>query len=242
MGTGRKAVVILSGGLDSTVLAHLLDKGNFELFLTSFDYGQRHKRELEFAKKTATTLGARHAILDLQHVGSELSGSSLTDMAVDVPDGHYSEESMKATVVPNRNAIMLSIAYGIAVANRCHVVAAAFHTGDHTIYPDCRIEFVTQLGTALAIGNEWADPVPQLHVPFIMASKQQIVTMGHRLQVPFEDSFSCYRGGEVHCGSCGTCTERIEAFRLADVPDPTVYDPKGLKKYSELVVAGKVAK
>jgi 7-cyano-7-deazaguanine synthase len=242
MGTGRKAVVILSGGLDSTVLAYLLSKGNFELLLTSFDYGQRHRRELEFAKKTAARLGARHAILDLRDVGSELSGSSLTDIAVDVPDGHYSEESMKATVVPNRNAIMLSIAYGIAVANKCHIVAAAFHTGDHVIYPDCRISFVAALGTALAMGNEWADPVPQLHTPFITAPKDQIVTIGHRLQVPFEDSWSCYRGGEVHCGSCGTCTERIEAFRLAGVPDPTNYDPEGLKKYSELVVAGKVAK
>jgi 7-cyano-7-deazaguanine synthase len=81
-----------------------------------------------------------------------------------------------------------------------------------------------------------------LHVPFITATKEQIVTMGHRLDVPFEDSWSCYRGGEIHCGSCGTCTERIEAFRLAGVPDPTNYDPEGLKKYSELVVAGKVAK
>lgn len=231
-----KAVALLSGGMDSTVLAyHLADKGR-DLHLLSFDYGQRHRKELTVASAIAALISAQHDTVvlgttrgvpgdhKLQMLSTILKGSSLTDETVEVPDGHYAEESMKATVVPNRNAIMLSIAYGVAVAEGAKLVAFAAHAGDHAIYPDCREEFVGYLSDALQLGNEWADPVPEIKAPFITLTKAQIVKRGVDLDVPFHLTWSCYKGGKIHCGRCGTCVERKEAFQLAEIEDPTAYE------------------
>lgn len=221
-----KAVILLSGGMDSTTLAYYYDAQGAELSALSFDYGQRHSRELEFADHTATVLGMRHDVVDLHDLGAILEGSALTG-SLEVPDGHYSQETMKQTVVPNRNAIMLSIAVGAAVARGAAVVAAAMHAGDHPIYPDCRPEFIqafdqaSRLATAgFSVGDF------RIETPFIDMSKTDIVRAGDALEVPWADTWSCYRGGDVHCGRCGTCVERQEAFSLAAVPDPTQYaDP-----------------
>lgn len=216
------AVVVLSGGMDSTVLAYYAAGLHERVDLVSVDYGQRHRTELQFAARTAEKLGAEHDILDLRAVGSKLTGSALTD-DVDVPHGHYAAENMSTTVVPNRNALLISATYAVAVARKASHVLVGVHAGDHHVYPDCRPEFVDAMDVALRIGNEdYADL--KLEAPFVTHSKTDICRLGGRLQVPFEDTWSCYEGGDVHCGRCGTCVERIEAFRDAGVPDPTEYE------------------
>lgn len=219
------AVLIVSGGMDSVTLAHKYHAEGFELVLMSFDYGQRHKKELVLAKACADRLGGVHHVVDLSNITNLLPGSSLTDAAVEVPEGHYAAESMKATVVPNRNAIMLSIAWAHAVAIGADVVAFGAHGGDHFIYPDCRPDFFLSLGEAFMQGNAgFGNPRLNLEAPFIQIDKAQIAALGSELGVPYELTWSCYKGGEVHCGKCGTCVERKEAFQVAGVPDPTVYE------------------
>lgn len=220
---GREAVAIVSGGMDSVTLAYLLASEGYGLHLISVDYGQRHRKEIEYAKLCATRLGASFDVADISAVGRLLSGSALTD-DVDVPHGHYASENMAVTVVPNRNAIMLTIAYGVAVARNSALVAAAMHAGDHYVYPDCRPEFVESFEAMQKRAVEgFGDPSLRLYAPFIHDTKAGIVEFGARLGVPFRDTWSCYEGGELHCGLCGTCNERREAFELAGVPDPTEY-------------------
>ncbi|GHB17292.1 7-cyano-7-deazaguanine synthase [Pseudovibrio japonicus] len=219
-----KTIVICSGGLDSVTLAYKVAREHELLGLVSFDYGQRHKKELDYAAHAAKKLGVPHHILDMSQIGTHLSGSALTD-DVDVPDGHYAEENMKVTVVPNRNAIMLSIGFGIAAAQQADAVAAAVHGGDHFIYPDCRPGFTKSFE---AMQKQALDGYANvsLYTPFVEISKGAIVAEGARINVPFEETWSCYKGGEKHCGRCGTCVERREAFDLAGVEDPTEYaDP-----------------
>lgn len=217
-------VATLSGGLDSVTLAHSLVADGHELIALSFHYGQRHDKELDHAARCAGRVGAEHHVVDLRSVGALLTGSALTDRAVDVPEGHYTDESMAATVVPNRNAIMLSVAVGVAVARGAGAVATAVHAGDHTIYPDCRPEFIDAIEHEARVANEGfiADGFRVL-APFLRITKADIVWRGAALGVPFEDTWSCYLGEELHCGRCGTCVERREAFELAGVSDPTRY-------------------
>jgi 7-cyano-7-deazaguanine synthase len=218
------AVVIASGGLDSTVLAYWLAARHCRLTLVSFDYGQRHRIELDHAAEIARLLDSPHRIIDLTSLGALLTGSALTDASVAVPDGHYTDESMAATVVPNRNAIMLDIAVAVAIAVGADAVAFGAHAGDHTIYPDCRPEFVERFARSVQAANEGLlVPGFQVLAPFLTLTKTDIVRVGEALEVPFARTWSCYRGQAVHCGSCGTCTERQEAFRDNGIADPTVY-------------------
>jgi len=216
------ALVICSGGLDSVSLAHKVATEQKLIGLLSFDYGQRHKKELGFASICAKRLGVPHQIVDIRDVGRSLSGSALTD-DVAVPDGHYAEDSMRITVVPNRNAIMLAIAFGVAAAQKADAVATAVHGGDHFIYPDCRPAFIDAFQTmqnhALA---GYADI--RLYAPYVNMSKADIVSQGAKYGTPFEATWSCYKGGAIHCGRCGTCVERREAFDLAGIADPTGYE------------------
>lgn len=219
-----KAIAIVSGGLDSVTLAYLLHAEGYELHLLSFDYGQRHKKELAYAERCAERLSAAFDIVDLSSIGRFLTGSALTD-AIPVPDGHYAASNMAITVVPNRNAMMLSVAYAVAVAEKAQIVAIGVHAGDHFIYPDCRPEFITSFNSMQRLAVEgFGDPHLKLEAPFVHLGKHQIVQLGTALHVPYADTWSCYKGGEKHCGTCGTCFERKEAFELAGVPDPTAYE------------------
>lgn len=219
-----KTYVICSGGLDSVTLAYKVAKQRKLAGLISFNYGQRHKKELTYAQDCAKTLGVPFHLIDLSSIAPHLCGSALTD-DVTVPDGHYAEETMKITIVPNRNAIMLTIAYGIASANQAQSVAAAFHGGDHFIYPDCRPAFAQSFQAMQDQALEGMHDQPiALYTPFINQDKAAIAAEGAQLNVPFAQTWSCYKGGERHCGRCGTCVERQEAFALAGVTDPTEYE------------------
>ena len=219
-----KAIVVLSGGMDSATLAYYV-KNKFvcDLIAISFDYGQRHKRELESAAKIAKRLGADHRIVDISAFGKMLKGSALTD-DIAVPHGHYEAENMRSTVVPNRNTIMLSMAWGIGCAEGVDIVATGVHAGDHYIYPDCRPEYITALEAALRVGTEGhRKEKMKIYTPFIDSTKTDIARIGRSVHVPFEDTWTCYEGGEKHCGLCGACQERKEAFRDSGGDDPTEY-------------------
>ena len=220
-----QTLVVCSGGLDSVTLAHKTAAEQAPIHLVSFDYGQRHRKELEYARLCAQRLGVAHDIVDITDIGRRLAGSALTGEEA-VPDGHYAEDTMRITVVPNRNAIMLTIAFGLATAKRARTVAAAMHGGDHFIYPDCRPPFVEAFA---AMQQRALDGLGQiaLTTPFLLWSKADIVREGGRLGVPFAETWSCYKGGVRHCGRCGTCVERREAFYLAEIEDPTAYDDPG---------------
>jgi len=217
-----QTLVVCSGGLDSVTLAHKIAAEQRLIHLVSFDYGQRHRKELEYARLCARRLGVTHDIIDITDIGRRLTGSALTGGEA-VPDGHYAEETMRITVVPNRNAIMLSIAFGLATAKRAEAVAAAMHGGDHFIYPDCRPPFVAAFATMQQCALDGLGQIA-LTTPFLLWSKADIVREGGRLGVPFAETWSCYKGGARHCGRCGTCVERREAFYLAEIEDPTAYD------------------
>lgn len=215
-----RAVVLVSGGLDSTTMLYDAYEQTQVVQTLSFDYGQRHKKELEAALRTAERLSLPWTRIDLTSLTPLLKGSALSDPMVEVPHGHYAKETMTLTIVPNRNSIMLSAAVGVALGQACNEVWAAMHSGDHAIYPDCRPEFVDKLNELVPIATE-SDV--RVITPYINMSKADIVRRGYDLDVPFEETWSCYEGGEVHCGRCGTCVERQEAFYLANVPDPTEY-------------------
>lgn len=213
-------IVILSGGLDSTVLLYDLLNRGCHVRALSIDYGQRHKTELQFASRLCHALGVEHRVVDLSSIRGLIGASSQTS-DVPVPHGHYAEETMKQTVVPNRNMIMLAVAGGWAITTKSDSVSYAAHGGDRAIYPDCREEFVRPLNEALE-NADWHRVT--ISRPFLGMTKADIVERGRALGVPFVDTYSCYEGDpEAHCGRCGTCVERKEAFQLAGVADPTTY-------------------
>lgn len=217
-----KTLTICSGGLDSVSLAHIIAHEHELTRLVSFDYGQRHRKELDFAAAAARRLGVPHHLIDIRAIGAGLTGSALTD-DIDVPDGHYAEETMRITVVPNRNAIMLAIGFGVAAANGDEAVATAVHGGDHFIYPDCRPAFTRAFNEMQKHALDGYANV-QLYAPFVERTKADIVREGARHGTPFVETWSCYKGGQHHCGRCGTCVERREAFHLAGIEDPTTYE------------------
>jgi 7-cyano-7-deazaguanine synthase len=211
----QSALCILSGGMDSTTLLyHLLfklnDVGHVEAI--SFDYGQRHRKELDYAQITCARWNVPHKIVYLPGVAQLLGGSALTD-DIDVPEGHYEDKSMKITVVPNRNMIMLSLAGAYAVSRKFNLLATAVHAGDHAIYPDCRPEFIQVAETALQLGNYFQ---VSIYAPYLQYTKTDIALEGLTLGIDYDrDTWSCYKGGIEPCGKCGTCVERIEALSKA---------------------------
>lgn len=220
-----RGIAVVSGGMDSVAMLYKLVRGYGDLpDVVSFDYGQKHWKEIEYAQQICLLLRLRHDIIDFRDLGRQLS-SSLTTDGIHVPDGHYAEESMKATVVPNRNMIMASVAAGIAISRDMQFIAFGVHAGDHFIYPDCRPAFFSSLRSTLMTANQgFIDNDFRVFTPWINMSKADIVTEGQRYGVPWHMTWSCYKGGALHCGKCGTCTERIEAFQLAGVEDPTIYE------------------
>ena len=222
MGERKRAVILLSGGLDSGVLASSMVASGWELSALSLNYGQRHRQELDAAARLAAALHIEHRVLDLSWFASLVPDSSQTDASVPVPHGHYAADTMKLTVVPNRNMVLLSIAAAHALATGANAIAIAAHAGDHTIYPDCREPFMQAFLDCVRQGN-WEAERLFLHRPFVDKSKADIVTTGARVGAPMHLTYSCYEGRQTHCGRCGTCVERREAFELAGVQDPTEY-------------------
>lgn len=220
MSAPDKVVVLLSGGMDSvTALYHAASEGDVAAAL-SFDYGSKHAaRELPAAAWHAAHLGVRHIVLPLPFIADYFSSALLLGGAA-IPFGHYEEKSMRQTVVPFRNGILLSIAGGFAESCGAGGVVIAAHAGDHAIYPDCREEFMCAIGDAIRLGTYAG---VQLLRPFIHLTKGQIAARGAALGVDFARTWSCYVGADRHCGQCGTCVERREAFFEAGIMDPTSY-------------------
>lgn len=220
----KTGVLILSGGIDSTTLCYKYINEGWSIYPLIFNYGQKHSKEIEFAKRTSSILGLEHKSIDLSAINELLSGSALTDQGVDIPEVNEDTErfdTLETTIVPNRNSIFLSIAIGYAVSKNIVNVFFGAHHSDRGVYPDCRREFVDsfQVSERLATGNENLRVI----APFVNLTKAQIVRTGSELDVPFENTWSCYAGREVHCGRCSSCIERKKAFREAGIEDNTVY-------------------
>ena len=219
-----KVVVLLSGGLDSVTALHEARRSHEVVAALSFDYGAKHHGcELPMAARQCKILGIPHVTVPLSFVAEEFRSDLLVGGGA-IPDGHYEEESMKSTVVPFRNGIMLSIAAGFAESRGAEGIVIAAHAGDHAIYPDCREEFLEPMARAVREGTYARI---ELLRPFVSMDKASIVRRGAELGVDFGATWSCYKGGEIHCGTCGTCVERREAFQIAGVDDPTVYAGRG---------------
>jgi len=218
----KRAVVLHSGGMDSSTLIYWAMQEGFEVFALSVFYGQRHRRELSSACEVAYKAGVNYKQINLSSLSYFLAGSALTSTDVPVPEGLYDEESMKATVVPNRNMILFSIAGGYADSIDATTIMGAQHAGDHAVYPDCRPDFMYATRYALSLATEGR---VFLDAPFVHFDKSRIAGIARSLEVPLELTWSCYKGGDVHCGRCGTCTERIEAIWNAGFRDPTEYEP-----------------
>ncbi|MDI9243704.1 7-cyano-7-deazaguanine synthase QueC [Marinobacter sp. CHS3-4] len=216
----RTVVVIYSGGMDSYTLLHRALAQGFDVHALSFDYGQRHVRELECVREVCQSLSIPHKVVDIRSLNVVMDGSALT-ADVDVPEGHYEEESMKATVVPNRNMILLSLATGYAVTAGADSVWYGAHGGDHAIYPDCRPEFVEKMDAVCRVANY--QPVA-IEAPFMGADKSQILTEGLNMGLDYSKTWTCYNGRERACGRCGSCVERLEAFAANGVTDPLPYE------------------
>ncbi|MBX7144351.1 MAG: 7-cyano-7-deazaguanine synthase QueC [Oligoflexia bacterium] len=213
-------VLSYSGGLDSTILLYRFLAEGKRVSALGFNYGQRHQRETISAKEICRRTGVEYKLVDISALNPIFGRSALTNSEVAVPHGHYADATMKATVVPNRNMIFLSIAGAYAISIGAKYVSFAAHAGDHTIYPDCRPEFAQAFDKALGLAD-WRRV--ELLAPFLNFSKVDILRSATQLAVPLEITWSCYEGGDVHCGLCGTCIERKEAFSLAGLKDPTIY-------------------
>lgn len=215
----KDSIIILSGGMDSVTLLHY--RRERIALAVSFDYGSNHnKREIECARRQCEIAGVEHMVISLDFM-SKYFRSSLLEGADKIPEGHYADDNMKSTVVPFRNGIMLSIACGLAESRGLLHVMMANHGGDHAIYPDCRPEFVAEMSAAMRAGTY--DGVDIL-AEFTNITKGDIARLGKRLGVDYSLTYSCYKGGEKHCGKCGTCVERREAMAEAGIDDPTEYE------------------
>ena len=218
-----KVVVLVSGGMDSVTALHAAAREHEVVTGLSFDYGSKHNhREIPFATHHCGLLGVPHETVVLDFM-DRLFKSDLLRSGGEVPEGHYEAENMKQTVVPFRNGILLSIATGYAESVGAEGLVIAAHSGDHAIYPDCREAFMELMAAAIRAGTYAGISVLR---PFIHERKEGIAAIGAQLGLDFAMTWSCYKGGELHCGKCGTCVERKEAFALAGLEDPTVYEPE----------------
>lgn len=217
----EKAVVIYSGGMDSFTILHRAHQDGYELYPLTFDYGQKHKKEIEYARAVCDELNLPHRIIDITAINQLLQSSSLTSDK-HIPEGHYADDNMKSTVVPNRNMILLSLAIGYAVDIGAAKVFYGAHSGDHAIYPDCRPEFVRAMNAVSQIANY--EPV-EIVTPYLDGDKISILREGLAMGLDYSKTWTCYNGREKACGKCGSCVERLEAFTLNKAIDPLVYEP-----------------
>lgn len=216
-----KVCVLVSGGMDSVTALFQAHQEHDVVSSLSFDYGSKHAaREIPCAEANCARLGIPHRVIALPFI-NEVFSSDLLQSGGDIPEGHYAQENMKQTVVPFRNGIMLAIAAGYAESTGAEALVIAAHSGDHAIYPDCRSEFMNAMAEAIKFGT-----YAQIAIlaPFIHVDKAAIVRRGVELGVDYVQTYSCYKGAAKHCGRCGTCVERREAFLIAGVPDPTEYE------------------
>lgn len=214
----KDSLIIVSGGMDSITL--LYDMKDRIALGVSFDYGSNHNsREIPFAELHCKRLGIKHITIKLDFMHQYFK-SSLLDGADAIPEGHYAADNMKSTVVPFRNGIMLAIATGIAESNELKYVMMANHCGDHTIYPDCRPEFVSAFDAATSAGTYVG---VRVLAPYTNITKVDIARRGKELGIDYSETWSCYKGGDKHCGKCGTCVERKEAMQGAGIIDTTEY-------------------
>jgi 7-cyano-7-deazaguanine synthase len=219
-----KVVCLISGGMDSVVSFYDALATHQVVAALSFAYGSKHNhREIPFAQAHARSAGVPHHVIDLEFIG-RLFASDLLKTGGTIPEGHYEEATMKSTVVPFRNGIFLAVAAGLAESVEAEGLIIAAHAGDHAIYPDCREQFMVSMAAAIEHGTYAR---LRLLRPFIDWRKEAIVLRGSQLGVDFAQTWSCYQGGDVHCGRCGTCVERREAFILAGMEDPTIYMDNG---------------
>lgn len=219
MVNNKDSIIVLSGGVDSVTM--LYDYRDRIALAVSFDYGSNHNaREIPFARLHCERLGIPHLVIKLDFMSRYFS-SSLLQGAEAIPEGNYADENMRSTVVPFRNGIMLSIAAGLAETHNLKYVMLANHGGDHTIYPDCRPEFVDAMSAAISAGTY---SKTEVLAPYTNITKADIARRGRLLGLDYSETWSCYKGGEKHCGKCGTCVERREAFALAGIDDPTDYE------------------
>lgn len=215
----KDSLIIVSGGMDSITM--LYDKQDNIAMGVSFDYGSTHNaREIPFAALHLKRLGIPHIIVPLSFMHEHFK-SSLLETADKIPEGRYDAENMKSTVVPFRNGIMLSVAAGMAESMGLSHVLIANHSGDHAIYPDCRPEFISAMSAAVSAGTGGKVDVT---APYTSLSKTDIARIGKRLGIDYAETWSCYKGGEIHCGKCGTCVERKEALHDAGIDDTTAYE------------------
>lgn len=215
----KDSVIIVSGGMDSITLLH--DYKDRIALGISFDYGSNHNaKEIPFAELHCKRLGIKHITIPLEFMHKYFK-SSLLEGADAIPEGHYEDENMKSTVVPFRNGIMLAIAAGIAESNGLGHVMIANHGGDHAIYPDCRPEFISAMSSATSAGSYNGVTVI---APYTSITKGDIARRGKELGIDYTETWSCYKGGDKHCGKCGTCVERKEALRDAGIEDFTEYE------------------
>lgn len=215
---GKKVIVVISGGMDSTTLLYDVLGQASQVKAISFNYGQKHAAELESARRTCEKLGVPHKVIDISFIKDLVSKSALTG-DIEMPEGQYDGENMKLTVVPNRNMIMSSIAIGYAVNEEFDVVALGVHAGDHTIYPDCRPLFIGLLDDIAKIAGFRSI---RIYTPYLMIDKGDIAIRGRELGVDYSSTLTCYRGQYPPCGKCGSCGERRWAFAKAGIDDPLV--------------------
>mgnify|MGYP000309346874 FL=1 len=214
-----KIIVVYSGGLDSFTLLNEAIRSGKDVSALSFNYGQKHNKELHFVEKFCAQESIDSKIVDVSSIKELFQGSSLTD-EIDIPKGHYEDDSMKSTVVPNRNMILISLALGYAVTKEAEEVWFGAHAGDHAIYPDCRPEFVEKMDAVARIANY--SPIA-VKAPYIAMSKTEIIAIGLNMQLDYGLTWTCYEGKELACGSCGACHERLESFAANNVIDPIKY-------------------
>jgi 7-cyano-7-deazaguanine synthase len=221
----KKAVLIGSGGIDSTTLLYKLINDGYSPVVLTFLYGQKHNKEIEFVKNTCSILKIKNITVDISGIKDLIKGSALTDSDVQIPEVPETTEfydTLKTTIVPNRNSIFLTLAVAYAQSTGCDHIFFGAHFSDRGVYPDCRKEFVESFQYSQILSND--NKNLRIHAPFVDLDKADIVKLGHELKVPFKNTWSCYKGEEKHCGVCSSCRERKRAFTQAKIIDPTIYN------------------